>query len=433
MSSDLKPRIQLRLVANSPDESSQPTEIIEKKLKTRGRPRKNPITSELETETELSENISNENVEIIDKKRGRKKKYDTTINITEKIPVASKSYIVQLKVKSSDLEKIQQQFITKTQQVGYKPLIATENVIEDSKPNFDEYYKLLNSLEMPMASVTDFNRQKITTSFGSTLKAHLPDIPNLYQTSILPILPGNVSIRLFNQQSDDTSTNNQTGGSQLNFRKSSNLILSQFNHIIGTNHKWPETSNYPCWNCDIIFEGTPIGIVDKEVNGDFYCSGNCCDFPCAARYLAERENTIDFWSKYSLLCLLYQKAFNLPPNTKVPIAPPREALIKYGGKYSYETYHSLHKHNKTAVIYKLPLIPVMLHIEEISRTTNINNIIEKNLNQLQTPIIPLKNTKVNRFIPVDPARQLKAESNWKLKTNERLQSNYTLDNCLHSK
>ncbi len=149
--------------------------------------------------------------------------------------------------------------------------------------------------------------------------------------------------------------------------------------------------------------------------------------------MSERETTIDFWSKYSLLCILYQKAYHLPPGTKVPIAPPRESLIKYGGKLSYEDYHQVHKNNRKVEIYKLPLIPVMLHIQEIERSTNINNIIEKNQSKnaqiATTQVSTSKVKKLNQFIPIDPQKLLKAQKNLKEKNQERLQSNYTLDNC----
>jgi hypothetical protein len=201
--------------------------------------------------------------------------------------------------------------------------------------------------------------------------------------------------------------------------------LPLFNH---NNNQWPKKSPYACWNCDEFFDGTPIGIPDKEVDGKFYCYGNFCWFSCVARYLKDRESAQDFWMRYSLLCIIYQKACNLSPGSKVPIAPPRESLAKYGGKYSYEQYHQIDQSNKIVEIYKLPLVPVLLHIEEMSKSTNINNIIQKN-NQKQNnnPAEIFKKTR--KFIPVDPQKILKAEENFKQKTQERLQSNYTLHDC----
>jgi len=464
MSTDNKPRIQLRIVDKTPSQPvSQATikqvvnvisETQEKKKGKRGRPRKIPLESNT-----VNESVVASVKQIQPKKRGRKKKQEATYSLSGETPrgqttfpssFVTKNYIVQLKVKSSDLEKIQKQFINKTQQIGYKPLISQKptpqtnsddlaEIDEKHKDNnFDEYYKLLNNLEMPLVPVNDLLFQQKTNGVFGGQATNLPDIPNVYQSSIMPVLPENIPIRLFDESGGNQeeykdenkggSNNKQIEENCRAFRNTTNLILPQFNNNGG---QWPEKSPYACWNCDIFFDGTPVGNVEKEVNGHFYCCGNFCDFPCAARYLVDRESTTDFWNRYSLLCVIYQKAHNLPPGTKVPIAAPRESLTKYGGKLSYEEYHQATKLNKTIEIYKLPLIPVLLHIEEISKSTNINNIIQKNnLKQIQSKTQP-KSQKISRFIPIDPQKLIKAEENLKQKAQERLQSNYTLDDCFN--
>jgi hypothetical protein len=460
MSTDNKPRIQLRLVDKNqstsqiitkPSISTIAQEPQEKKKGKRGRPRKNPIESEVRPIETVKQ--------IQPKKRGRKKKQETVYSLSSDTPKSqttfptsfiTKNYIVQLKVKSTDLEKIHRQFINKTQEVGYKPLISQKPIphtnsdhlaeIEEKQKdnNFDEYYKLLNNLEMPLIPVTDLSQQKMGMVCGN-LGNDLPEIANIYQNIIIPVLPENIPIKLFDESNIDqddyreeykgSNNNKQIEENCRAFRNTTNLVLPQFNN----GGQWPEKSPYACWNCDIFFDGTPIGNVEKEVNGHFHCYGNFCDFPCAARYLSDRESTTDFWSRYSLLCVIYQKAHNLPPGTKVPIAPPRESLTKYGGKLSYEEYHQATKLNKIIEIYKLPLIPVLLHIEEISKATNINNIIQKNsLKQAQSKAQP-KAKKISRFIPIDPQKLSKAEENLKQKAQERLQSNYTLDDCFNHK
>ena len=339
--------------------------------------------------------------------------------------------------------------MNKTQEIGYKPLMTqkpndnlnSDNLaeIDDKLKNnhFDEYYKLLNGLEMPLVPVSDLIYQKMNMICGQSIKNNLPEIPNLYQNLIIPVLPGNIPIMLFNESSADEE-NNQNENLMINkfkednskvFRNTTNLILPQFENNGG---QWPKTSPYACWNCDTFFDGTPWGMPEKEVDGKFYCYGNVCSAECSARYLVDHETTADFWMKYSLLCIIYQKAYSLPPDTKVSIAAPRESLFKYGGKFTYNEYHEKHKHDKIIEIYKLPLIPVLLHIEEISKSTNINSIIEKNnLRQfnVQTNKNLLKTTKHSRFIPIDPQKLIKAEENLKQKTQERLQSNFNLDDC----
>ena len=178
----------------------------------------------------------------------------------------------------------------------------------------------------------------------------------------------------------------------------------------------------------MFLDGTPRGAPEKEMQGKFYCYGNFCDFDCVARYMFERESQTDFWNHYSLLCLLYQMAYHLPPETKVPMAPPKETLAKYGGKLTYDEYHQMsNKHQTVMEIYKLPLIPVLLQIEELSKSTNINEIINKN-NQKNKPLQP-KQKKQYKYIPVDPQTMAQAEANLKRKNLECLQNHYTLDHC----
>jgi hypothetical protein len=470
----LKPRIQLKVIDKEQFIEETEAEALEKKKGKRGRPRKTPLESEIvevETEHVPLTAISEENIHL--KKRGRKKKKDTvySLNETSKSQAISqlafttvKNYIVQLNVKSSDLEKIQKQFINKTHDIGYRPLVPQKsldngenqgfaasvsltpttvpNISNTSNANFDEYYKLLNNLEMPLIPVADLSHKKLNMICGKTLRTEIPEIPNVYQTIVMPVLPENVPIHLFDESETDYNSNqfDQWGrkvGGDDNFKaikNTTNLMLPQF----GLNGKqWPEKSPYACWNCDIFFDGTPIGCPEKEVEGYFYCYGNFCSFGCVARYLKDREDSIDYWKKYSLLCIIYQKAYNLPAGSKVALSPQRETLTKYGGKLSYEEYHLTNQLHKIIEIYKLPLIPVMLHIEEISRSTNINNIIKnntKNLQQQQQQHQNIKSTiktkKATRFIPIDPQKLIKAEENVKQKHQERLQSTYTLDDCL---
>src|SRR6185503_5608920 len=130
--------------------------------------------------------------------------------------------------------------------------------------NFDDYYKLLNNLEMPLIPVTDFSQQKMGLSSGQSGN-NLPDIPNVYLNIIMPVLPENIPIRLFDESGSDQTDyqdeqkighcNKQSEDNCRAMRNTTNLILPQFNNNGG---QWPEKSPYACWNCDIFFDGTPI-------------------------------------------------------------------------------------------------------------------------------------------------------------------------------
>jgi hypothetical protein len=405
-------------------------EVQDKQKSKRGRPRK--ITSD----NAVVDDISG----LIAKKRGRKRKTDNPSSTSDPnqtlLPINTKSYIVQLKIKSSDLEKIQSRFIDTSQKIGYHDLDDHNNCnnrnchdndgIADGKseirssPNYTEYYNLLNKLEVPYK--TDPLPNTCTPS------GDMPNVPVFYQTITIPILPENVPIKLFGEyqshQSRQSSLSTDSEDSQHN---TNDLLLP----LLDNNGAWPDKSPYACWNCDMYFNGTPWGIPEplkEPIDGKYYCYGNFCSPECVARYLSDRENTIDFWEKYSILCMIYQKVKNMPPETKVMMAPPKESLLKYGGKLSYENYHNVASLDQKVEIYKLPMVPVLLHIGEMYRSTNINNIMQNNTHK--QPAKCGRPCKSKKFVPLDPEKITRATENIRQKTDTLLKSNYTLDQCL---
>jgi hypothetical protein len=240
---------------------------------------------------------------------------------------------------------------------------------------------------------------------------------------VIPILPANVPIKLF----DDMKSYNNSKNDEIcdTYRDTRNLLLP----LLDNHGLWPEKSPYACWNCDFHFSGTPWGIPDNHkepINDLFYGYGNFCSPECTARYISDRENTVEFWEKYSILCLIYQTVFNLPPESKVMLAPPRETLKKYGGKLSYENYHNINKQTQTVEIYKLPMVPVRLHIDEMSRSSNIDNLIQKGMNEHRV-------RKQKKVIPIDPIKVSQAEANIRNRALCISENKYTLDHCLQDR
>jgi len=325
----------------------------------RGRPRKNNF------ETDLMQQKKNRNKYVIVNHENSNDKLDK--KETKSILPIKKTYIVQLKIKKMDLEKLQTQMFVDSQISYCQKMRSSENDIDPSN-----YINLLPYDHS--SSISRFNHNESFSPISSDFKTISREsetlnnlVPNIYQDIIIPVSPNHVPIHLFN----DNSIDKESMACQNNHcRHTSKILLPSFNDT----GKWPESSTYACWNCDSFFNGTPIGIPDRENDEQFHCYGNFCSFECAARYLAEHDQSLDFWNKYSLLCLLYQKVYNLSFGTKVSFAPPREALNKYGGSLSYDQYHQTKNANISVEIYKLPLIPVLFHIAEIKRSIDLNNI-----------------------------------------------------------
>lgn len=374
-------KITLKLVSGDSSLDTSYGDDINKE-KRRGRPKKQGDGTE-----ELIDNKVCE-IEEAPKKRGRKKKHELLLSPSILNPSQgekqtssnNKSYIATLKVTAEDLDKIQNNYIKEINN-GYQDAHSRNNI---------------------MGSVGFENFSEIC---DSTQNSHL-----LHESECICVLPNNIPIKLF-----DEGTTCQR---EQNFKSTEVIMLPQ---LTQDNQQWPQSSPYPCWNCDIYFDGTPIGIIDKEHGTKIQGYGNCCSFPCVARYMVDRENVQDFSYKYSLLCMLYQQVYNLPVNTKVPIAPPREALTKYGGKLSYDEYHDQTIYERKVEVYKLPLVPVLLHIGELSKFANISAIVENNRQQHSVNSSNvIESGKLTRYIGIDPHKLKRAEFNLKMQQQSRI-------------
>ena len=319
---------------------------------------------------------------------------DTTLN-SSLTNTLKNQFIVRLKLKPSNLEKIQNEF-----QNNLK--ILNKKTVHHSNDNVQH----LLFIETDNTNVEDFHKH-VPVSYFDELDEYplFKDINKVYKNNTKFILP------LFNTESKE----------------------------------WPKSSNYSCWNCDCFFSGPPIGI---PVDESFKCHGNFCSFACSARYIKDRESNSDFFNKYSLLSLLYQRChvsdkqssvYNvlsdnvlksgpsiinqknlsdtqlLDVNMLCPIAPPVEALLRKGGTLTDEQYHSISESNdKIIEIYQLPIVPTLLRIAEISKSTNVNNIsnIKSYLHDL-TENLHISGDKKLIHIPIDPSRLKKAQDNIK--------------------
>ena len=102
--------------------------------------------------------------------------------------------------------------------------------------------------------------------------------------------------------------------------------------------KWKPRCNLHCWNCNFTFSTTPVFIPlsirtsDKD-DWNISVHGNFCSFPCAARHITDflSPDLQDNLSK--LYDIFYGKRV-----LKIPVAPRRHVMTKYGGYLSDEEY-----------------------------------------------------------------------------------------------
>jgi hypothetical protein len=132
----------------------------------------------------------------------------------------------------------------------------------------------------------------------------------------------------------------------------------------------PENTKICCFWDTEPFENPPVGLPERKEGDTFFVKNCFCGFNCMASYNFSL-NDEKMWERYALINLMYKKQYNLNQNIKIQLAPPREALIKFGGVYDIERFRELNK-EKSIKIMSFPIISIQTYLEEIN-TTNADN------------------------------------------------------------
>ena len=117
----------------------------------------------------------------------------------------------------------------------------------------------------------------------------------------------------------------------------------------------PEKTEIACFWCTCEFENQPAFLPVKEESGVYHIYGNFCTPQCGLAFLLhESLDSHVRWERMSLLHRMYKAAGRIYP------APPREALKKFGGTYTYAEYRSIIDQKKTRIdIHVPPLVSIL--------------------------------------------------------------------------
>jgi len=122
-----------------------------------------------------------------------------------------------------------------------------------------------------------------------------------------------------------------------------------------------------CWWCTYPFSNIPCFIPVKYINKTYYVFGCFCSFNCALSYNASLSDCL-VAVRRSLLKKLYRDIYDKDCNLHP--APPKELLIKYGGKLTIDEFRS--DFIKPKKEFKLILPPMVPMIPIIDSTSEIN-------------------------------------------------------------
>ena len=132
----------------------------------------------------------------------------------------------------------------------------------------------------------------------------------------------------------------------------------------------PLTTDICCYWCTEKFDNQPIALPEKKLGDTFFVKFCFCSFNCMTSYNFS-INDEKVWERYALINLMYKKLYNLTQNIKIELAPPRESLLKFGGKYTIEQFRNVCK-DKSIKIMSFPIISIQTYLEEINQSTGDN-------------------------------------------------------------
>jgi hypothetical protein len=128
------------------------------------------------------------------------------------------------------------------------------------------------------------------------------------------------------------------------------------------NQTMPERTDVCCYWCSEPFSTPPLGLPERKIGKTFFVKHCFCDFPCMASYNFDKGDSL-MWERYALIMLMRKSMYNLNQDVKVFLAPPREALAKFGGKYTIDEFRNLHK-SKSIKVMSHPIIHIQTYLEE---------------------------------------------------------------------
>jgi len=293
------------------------------------------VENDIETQQCKDKDADKDNTIIIPRKqRGRHKK---TVTVNPVKPRIFLSYIISFKIVQSDIDS----YISKK-----------------THKNVTNYDTILNDLNV---------------QYNDTLKAKI-SIPQIYKNCYILTTQENVPKNLFNKTQTFLDFDNlQTNESSCKYETIITAILNIPEICVQNNiGPWKNNSNYACWNCAVFFTGSPIGIPTKYDKKYFTCHGNFCSFGCVARYIYDMNNHSNYQSLYSLLCLMYQKTYNIDEVVSIKMVKHKSELKIYGGNLSYNEYHNNIEKNITNSNNVLPAVTYNF-VNNDNASNNSNN------------------------------------------------------------
>jgi hypothetical protein len=172
-----------------------------------------------------------------------------------------------------------------------------------------------------------------------------------------------------------------------------------------------------CWWCCHGFECQPVQLpIGKTTDkARFFTAGTFCSTACAAAYNFECGDK--YGSAKAQYAMLHEMVSldSQAPTTKIQLAPPRESLSIFGGKYDISSFRKLAENTNVQVNMTIvPINAACVAMEEIS------------LEQAYA-------SKIISEVPIDIERLKKANTELRLKRKKKQKDENTLESFMQLK
>ena len=352
-------------------------EPIEKVPKKRGRKPKNMIIEEQNNDTK-EEQEKDEEVEKVPKKRGRKPKFKPE-EVVEKIP---KKRGRKPKEKVYSVKELPKTFYEENKN---ETLILHLPINIEEKNNVPMPLSDNNNNLNIMEENNNNNNQNGTFNLPTQIN-FLEDNTNI-QGHNMEINNFSNNIKSEIKEIKQEIENNSEKAWQVDEKNNNKVLKKNLRNILyefmdsNKEKVWPDKTNISCWWCCHKFDNVPCSLPYSYKKEKFYVRGVFCTFNCAASYNFSL-NDDNVYERYSLLNLMYKKLY-YRKFIKINLSPPRESLKLFGGYLSIEEFRENSLSNdKLFNLIDPPLISIIPKIEEsVNHNKSFNNTLKLNVNE----------------------------------------------------
>jgi len=369
-------------------------------------------------------NVVNNNVELIAKKRGRKSKKDieiksnsNNISLEDNINVVIEETLdntnnTNININPDEVINFEENEIVDPENINF---FSNDSIhVEDSKPLAKKRGRKPKGGKIIQQSTAINSNKETKPNIILHLKCSIKELQfnsmsnneiqsyNFNNQLSFDIINDESNVFNKNYQNDTINIQTKINEHEIDYDDNSNKEndirelwrkLKVLEHNLHINNICDKKS--ACFWCTYEFDNPPVYIPKYYIKESYHVYGCFCSPECATAYLMEEciDSSVKF-ERYHLINHIYSKIYDYKKNIK-PAPNPYYMLEKYYGNLSIQEYRSLLRNERLFLIVDKPLTRIFPELHEDNDDFIINNkIIPSNTYQIKKKL-QKKQTKTN--------------------------------------